>query len=115
MSATERSGGMTRQKDRHAPSESVAPENPLRVADFILANMEPILAEWEAFARSIWPGVASTDPAVLRDDAERVLRAAAADMMSEQTSAQQTSKSRGHGGGGEHSEEVDRASILHGR
>ena len=28
----------------------------MRLADFILANIEPILVEWEAFARSIWPG-----------------------------------------------------------
>ena len=97
------------------PGESIAREHSLRLADFILANMELILAEWETFARSIWPGIATTDPVILRDDAEQVLRAAAADMMSEQTSAQQSSKSRGHGGDGVYSEEIDRASITHGR
>jgi hypothetical protein len=42
----------------------------MRLADFILQNIEPILAEWEAFARSIWPGQAA-DPATLRDHAEK--------------------------------------------
>ena len=27
----------------------------MRLTDFIDANVEPILAEWEVFARSIWP------------------------------------------------------------
>ena len=27
----------------------------MRLAIFILANVETILAEWEVFARSIWP------------------------------------------------------------
>ncbi|MDQ3441148.1 MAG: sensor histidine kinase, partial [Planctomycetota bacterium] len=38
----------------------------MRLADFILTNIEPILAEWEVFARGVWPG-AATDPATLRD------------------------------------------------
>lgn len=65
----------------------------MRLADFILANVEPILAEWEAFARSIWPGALTdpaTDPATLRDDAQSILRATASDMRSDQTAAQQS-------------------------
>ena len=53
----------------------------MRLADFILPNREPILAEWEVFARRIWPG-AATDPATLRDHAIDILRATAQDMMS---------------------------------
>src|SRR5205085_1177309 len=42
----------------------------MRLADFILANIEPILAEWEAFARSVWPATATaTDPRELLDHA----------------------------------------------
>ena len=67
----------------------------MRLADFILANVEPILAEWEAFARSIWPNGATADPAELRDDAEDILRATVLDMQSDQTAAQQTEKSKG--------------------
>lgn len=85
----------------------------MRLPDFILANIEPILAEWEVFARSIWPGPA-TDPATLRDHAEDILRATASDMMSAQTATQQSDKSKGDGDAGVHSVRVDRASVLHG-
>ena len=73
----------------------------MRLADFILANVEPILAEWEAFARSIWPSGATAEPAELRDDAEDILRATALDMQSDQTSAQQAEKSKGAGRAGD--------------
>src|SRR5688572_17802996 len=64
----------------------------MRLADFILQNIEPILVEWEAFARSIWPGEAA-DPATLRDHAEEILRATAADMMAAQTGGERSAKS----------------------
>ena len=67
----------------------------MRLADFILANVEPILAEWEAFARSIWPSAATAEPAEVRDEAEDILRATALDMQSAQTGAQQAEKSKG--------------------
>lgn len=85
----------------------------MRLADFILANTEPILAEWEVFARRIWPGPA-TDPATLRDHAEDILRATAQDMVSDQTAAQQSDKSKGDGDAGAESVRVDNASTLHG-
>jgi signal transduction histidine kinase len=85
----------------------------MRLADFILANIEPILAEWEAFARGIWPGGAA-DPATLRDHAEEILRATAGDMKSDQTAGQQCDKSRGDGHAGADSRRVDEASKLHG-
>jgi signal transduction histidine kinase len=85
----------------------------MRLADFILANIEPILADWEVFARSIWPGPA-TDPATLRDHAEDILRATASDMVSAQTATQQSDKSRGEGDAGADSVRVDKASTLHG-
>jgi signal transduction histidine kinase/ActR/RegA family two-component response regulator len=67
----------------------------VRLADFILANTEPILVEWESFARSIWPKGVRADPADVRDEAEGILRATAADMQSGQTGAQQAEKSKG--------------------
>ena len=85
----------------------------MRLADFILANVEPILADWEAFARSIWPG-AATDPATLRDDAESMLRAAVSDMKSNQTTAQQSAKAKGAGESGAGSRRIDMASTAHG-
>jgi signal transduction histidine kinase len=83
----------------------------MRLADFILTNVEPILAEGEAFARSIWPG-AKTDPLTLRDHAEEMLRAAASDMMSAQTATQQSDKSKGEGHAGEDSDRVNQASDV---
>jgi signal transduction histidine kinase/CheY-like chemotaxis protein len=71
----------------------------VRLADFILANLEPILVDWESFARSIWPKGAHADPAELRDEAGDILRATAADMQSEQTALQQADKSKGRAEG----------------
>ncbi|MGP1385486.1 MAG: hypothetical protein ACTS2F_18125 [Thainema sp.] len=86
----------------------------MRLADFILGNIEPILAEWETFARSLSPGAEMTKLA-LRDAAEPILLAAVRDMQSDQNLAQQASKSKGYGGaGGEESDHLDYASQQHG-
>jgi signal transduction histidine kinase len=84
----------------------------MRLADFILANIEPILVEWEAFARGIWPG-AKRDPVELRDHAKDILRATAWDMKSAQTATQQSDKSKGDGDEGAGSDRVDGASDVH--
>ena len=86
----------------------------MRLAEFIFANIEPILAEWEAFARSLSPGANMTILA-LRDDAESLLLATARDMQNLQSLQQQASKSKGAGGaGGTASDRLDDASDLHG-
>ena len=84
----------------------------MRLADFILGNIEPILVEWEAFARTVWPG-GEMDPLELRDHAKDILRATAWDMKSDQTARQQADKSMGEGDGGEWSARVDGASDVH--
>jgi PAS domain S-box-containing protein len=85
----------------------------MRLANFILANTEAILMEWEVFARSIWPnGV--TDPGTLRDDAEEMLRAAVTDMKGDQTHTEQSEKSKGRGSDGPQSTGVNQASEAHG-
>lgn len=84
----------------------------MRLGDFILANVEPILAEWEEFARSLAPG-STMDVIALRDHAEDILRVTARDMVSSQTAEQQADKSKGHGGGGTESARLDRASNEH--
>ncbi len=66
----------------------------MRLADFILANIEPILEQWEALARGIWPAGVIADMAEVRDDAEAFLREAAFDMRSEQASVERTEKSK---------------------
>jgi signal transduction histidine kinase/ActR/RegA family two-component response regulator len=89
----------------------------MRLAEFIFANIEPILAEWEVFAREIWPvtpEVAEIDPSRLRDDAEEILRATIRDMASPQTAEQQSAKSKGEGHTGATSIAVNRASSVHG-
>ena len=86
----------------------------MRLADFILANVEPILAEWETFARGIWPNGARPDPAQLRDEAEDLLRATAADMQSHQTATQQADKSKGASHSWDESDDLTRASASHG-
>jgi signal transduction histidine kinase len=87
----------------------------VRLAAFISANIEPILREWELFARSIWPkGGETADPAEVRDDAEAILRATVLDMESEQTAVQQADKSRGIGAGSTQAVGLARASSSHG-
>ncbi len=91
----------------------------MRLPDFILANLEPIVEEWESFARSIWPGPTAS-PLILRDHAADMLRAVAMDMKSSQTESQQADKSMGLGEGGQSkrgksSDRVDDASNLHAR
>ncbi len=86
----------------------------MRLAEFILANIEPILAEWEAFARGLLPGANMTIVA-LRDDAGSILRATARDMQNRQSLEQQESKSKGDGGAASTaSDRLDDASDLHG-
>jgi signal transduction histidine kinase len=85
----------------------------MRLADFILANIEPILAGWEVFARSAVAG-ADMDKLALRDHAEDILRATARDMVSAQSVTQQSDKSIGQGDGGKESLRLDGASGVHG-
>ncbi len=86
----------------------------MRLADFILANVEPILLEWESFARSIWPNGVTADPAELRDEAEDILHATAVDMQSDQTDAQQAEKSKGASRAWDGGAGLTRASATHG-
>jgi len=84
----------------------------MRLADFILSNVEPILVEWEIFARSIGAGE-HLDQLALRDHAGEILRATAQDMKSAQTAAQRTKKSKGRRHHGESNDALDGASDMH--
>jgi signal transduction histidine kinase len=84
----------------------------MRLADFILSDVEPILAEWEVFARSIGAGE-NLDQLALRDHAGLILQATAIDMQSTETSAQRDEKSRGQRHESRSSEALDGASDLH--
>jgi signal transduction histidine kinase len=68
----------------------------MRLSEFVLANIEPILQAWEDFARTLAPGRVMT-VAALRDDAERMLRFIAEDMETAQSPREQFLKSVGRG------------------
>lgn len=84
----------------------------MRLPDFILSDAATILAEWDAFARSIWPG-AGPSPDDLRDHAEAILLAAAWDMKSPQSPREQMEKSRRMRGARPDGGELDLASSDH--
>ena len=67
-----------------------------RLADFILSNREPILAEWEAFARTCTPASGPMDIVALRDHANEMLTVIAADLGTAQGGRAQAEKSRGN-------------------
>ena len=52
----------------------------MRLADFILRDMEAILARWEAFAATSMPAAARMNALALRDHAQQILEAAVADL-----------------------------------
>ena len=67
----------------------------MRLAEFIVSNVEPILMEWEVFARGITPG-AKMDALALRDHAPEILLATVQDMKSSQSATERSAKSKGH-------------------
>ena len=67
----------------------------MRLSDFIEANMETILTEWESFASSLSPAADHLDGPRLRDHAEQMLQAIAQDLRMPQTRVEQLVKSKG--------------------
>jgi signal transduction histidine kinase len=84
----------------------------MRLADYILSHREPILAEWEAFARTCAPASTTMDVEALRDHADQMLTAIAADLQTPQDSEEQTEKSKGRADS--ESSEADTAAEHHG-
>lgn len=83
----------------------------MRLADFIEANGEPILAEWVAFAETCGPEARKMDAAGLRDHAAAMLQAIVADLRTPQTATEQADKAKGHA---ESMDETDTAAEVHG-
>jgi signal transduction histidine kinase len=73
-----------------APDAAPAP----RLARFIRDHTEPILAEWETFARSL-PSGGTMDVAALRDHAKEMLLVIATDLERPQSDRAQAEKARG--------------------
>lgn len=67
----------------------------MRLSEFILSHREPILAEWEAFARTCAPASGTMDVAALRDHADQMLGVIAADLDTPQGDFAQSEKSKG--------------------
>ena len=67
----------------------------MRLADFILRDMEPILAAWEAFASVQLPAAKHMKSLALRDHARQILEAVAKDLSTSQSREAQTAKSLG--------------------
>ena len=67
----------------------------MRLADFLRAHMESILAEWEAFAATLAPAATSMTRLELRDHAEAILQAISNDISTAQSRRDQHEKSVG--------------------
>ncbi len=67
----------------------------MRLADFILRNVNAIITEWEAFATTLLPAAASMTPLALRDHVQQILEAVAKDLSTAQTREAQVAKSMG--------------------
>ena len=67
----------------------------MRLADFILRNMETILGNGKSFAATLLPAAAGMTSLALRDDAKQILEAVAKDLSTPQTKEAQAEKSKG--------------------
>src|SRR4029453_402851 len=67
----------------------------MRLADFILRDMERILAEWEGFAATRLPAAADMNSLGLRDPAQQILEPGARALPTFQGREAQVAKSRG--------------------
>ncbi|AKS04658.1 sensor histidine kinase [Pseudomonas trivialis] len=74
----------------------------MRLSDFILENLEPILQAWEDFARTIETPGSELSKAALRDHAEQMLRAIVDDLRSKQAVREQAANAKGHAPSDEH-------------
>jgi signal transduction histidine kinase len=69
----------------------------MRLPDFIVENIEPILQAWEDFARTIETTGAALDTEALRDHAGQMLEAIVTDLRTKQTRSERIAKAQGQG------------------
>ncbi|KAF0813915.1 Bacteriophytochrome [Andreprevotia sp. IGB-42] len=81
----------------------------MRLPDFILENLEPMLQAWEDFARTIDTPGAALDSKALRDHADQVLRAIVTDLRSTPAVQSQAATVQEH----EPSEALETAAETH--
>ncbi len=68
----------------------------MRLSEFIPANRQAILEEWEAFARTCSPASGAMDIVALRDHASEMLTVIVEDLETPQNKAEQSEKSKGN-------------------
>jgi signal transduction histidine kinase len=71
--------------------------DPMRLADFIRTNVDPIVAEWVKFARTRTPASDNMTKLALKDHIVELLQFVADDLESPQSKNEQVQKSRGLG------------------
>lgn len=71
----------------------------MRLSSFISSNLDAILRDWVAFARTQFPAAAAMDEAALLDHARLILEEIAADMRRPQGDDERQEKSEGNGSG----------------
>src|SRR5688572_2324684 len=86
----------------------------MRLAEFIVAEREKILQEWDTFARSCLPVEHRMNFATLRDHAAEILETIADDLNDAQSRAQQIAKSVGKSDARTGSTASDTAAQSHG-
>lgn len=74
----------------------------MRLSDFITTHLEPILQEWENFARTVHTSMPPLDVPRLRNHAAQILKTVAQDLRTHQTVRQEFEKSQGRGPQSEH-------------
>lgn len=84
----------------------------MRLSDFITANAEQIVDEWERFAETLTPAADTLNRTQLRDHAHSMLMAAARDMNTRQSASEQAAKAKGEGP--EKNPSLDKAAASHG-
>ncbi|MEO6079355.1 MAG: sensor histidine kinase [Steroidobacteraceae bacterium] len=78
----------------------------MRLAEFITANLDPILADWVQFARQQQPAASGMDERALLDHGKLILQEIAADMNRPQDDDERQAKSEGHSATASHSRNV---------
>ncbi|NMX94095.1 MULTISPECIES: HAMP domain-containing sensor histidine kinase [unclassified Pseudomonas] len=82
------------------------------LSEFIVLHAERIVDEWEQFAETLTPAADSLNRTQLRDHAHSMLLAAARDMNTRQSAAEQAAKAKGEGP--EKTPSLDEAAASHG-
>lgn len=85
----------------------------MRLADFIRTEIEPILQDWEAFAKTLLHAE-HMDKTGLRDHARNMLLEIADDLESSQSETEQSAKSKGQESRGQQSKEQESWAEIHG-